>query len=93
MAYADEKIPLKITFNNIKMHLSDTYEDDCIFRTANLKRISLKDFEITNFKGNSLLKNYGKNKGKIKLEYVKVDGNSRYQTIVETDEKFTVESI
>ena len=75
----------------MSLELSDDYRDDCLFRTANLKRFELKDFSVKNFKGCTVLRNYGKNEGEI--VFSGVAGLEGIPVITETDEEFTVDMI
>ena len=91
VVYGDKETPIDIAFEGVCVELADDYTDEALFWTANLKKLSLQDFTVKNFKGNTVLKNYGKNEGEIVLTEVKgIDGIS---VVTETDEVFTVDMI
>ncbi|MBQ8320700.1 MAG: hypothetical protein IJX81_07480 [Clostridia bacterium] len=91
VAYGDKETPLDITFENVTVGLEDGYRDDCVFRTANLKKMVLKNFSVENFKGKVLFRNYGMNNGRLVLK--NVDGLCGVSIIEETTEPFTVDMI
>lgn len=92
VAYGDKDVKFKIDINNVKIKLSDDYADDCLVRAANLKRVNLNNLKVENFNGYSVIKNYGKNEGKILLENTDF-GKVNIKSVTETDEEFLVESI
>ena len=91
IAYGDKAQPVTITMENVELTLGDDFMDDCLLRTANLKKVTFKNFKLNNFKGNTLIKNYGKNNGQILLE--NTNFSSELITVFETDDKFEVEMI
>ena len=91
VAYGDKEVPFDVTYEGVSLELSDDYRDNCLFRTANLKRFELKDFSVKNFKGATVLRNYGKNDGEI--IFSGVTGLDGIPAITETDEEFTVDMI
>ena len=92
VAYGDRDIPFKLNCENIEMELSHDYRDDCLIHAANLERIILNNFNVKNFKGKVIVRNYGNNNGKIILHDSNV-GSSDIDMVEETNEKFIVTPI
>lgn len=92
IAYGDKEELFKITFEDVSIELSDDYRDDCLIRSANLKKAAFNNFTVNNFKGTTAIRNYGKNTGKIEMINSSFS-DSEIATITETQEQFTVESI
>lgn len=86
VAYGEAENPLQITFENICFEIAPDYADDCLFKTANLKRMELKNCTVKGFQGKTTVKNYGVQRGEILSDSFPV-------SVVETDEAFIVESI
>ena len=93
IAYGDEKIPLNMTIKDSRIVLGDGYRDECLFKTANLESLTLDGFDIENFHCKTLIKNYGKNNGKIDASGANIVGNQDYDVMIETDETFNIASI
>ena len=91
VAYGDDNYPVTITLENVTLNIADDFSDNCLLRTANLKKLLFKNVNLNNFKGEMLVKNYGKHKGEIVLENTNISKD--LPTVVETDEKFEVEMI
>ena len=91
IAYGNDAQRISVTIENVEITLADDFSDNCLLRTANLEKITFKNFKLNNFKGEMIVKNYGKNSGKIVLENTNLPNDLK--TIVETDDKFTVEMI
>lgn len=92
IVYADEENPLKLEFETVRINLSDDYNDDCIMRTANLKKVKLNNFIVENFDGNTIIKNYGKNNAKV-ISNETVFDQTKISNLKETNESFVVDVI
>ncbi len=91
VAYGDKNKIIEVSLENVTINVADDFEDDCLIKTANLKKLSFKNVVINNFKGSSLIKNYGKNTGEIVFDNASYGDNVK--DIVETDEQFYVDFI
>lgn len=91
IAYGDDNYPVTVTLENVTINVADDFSDNCLLRTANLKKLIFKNVKLNNFKGEMLVKNYGKNTGEVVLDNTNISKD--LPTIIETDEKFEVEMI
>ena len=92
VAYGDNELKFKMNLADLNIKVSNDYRDDCIIRSGNLKRVKMTNVKVDNYNGNSIIKNYGKNDGEIVIE--KSDfGKEDVKLVIETDEKFVVDSI
>ncbi|MBO7344625.1 MAG: hypothetical protein J6U92_01660 [Clostridia bacterium] len=92
VAYGDKDVPFEFSFNNVAFELSKDYSDDCLIRSANLKKVVFNGFVVNNFLGKTVLRNYGKNKGRIILNNSNF-GVENAKLIEEVEDTFTVEWI
>lgn len=89
VCYGDKEIPFEVEFNNIDIELSSDYSDDCLIRSANLKKVKFNNVNVSNFNGNVAIRNYGQNNGKIILKNSNLGVNT-VKTIEETMDEFVV---
>jgi len=92
IAYGSQEEPFTLNLESVDILLSNNYTDDCLIRSANLKSVNFNKVCVKNFNGETVVKNYGENKGKIAINCSDF-GNEIKSAIKETKQEFVVDCI
>ena len=71
-AYGDIENPFELTINNVEFSFKEGYENNPFMHVANFKKITLKNVNVKNAKGNCLIKTWTKG-GELEFKNLKCD--------------------
>ena len=65
--YGDGEVPVTLNFDNVDYSVREGFEEDAIFKVAHFDEINLKNVNVTNFCGDTLIKTWSRD-GKVNTQ-------------------------